>query len=60
MWEVFIDGGERTRNINQIKKSDLLQAYICPFVTNAVGKIIFSVSKWNIVNQLVKHGFFCG
>ena len=29
-------------------------------VTNAIGKVISSISKWNIVNQLGKHDFPCG
>ena len=30
------------------------------YVTNAVGKIISSVTMWNTVNQLVKHDLSCG
>ena len=29
-------------------------------VTNAIDEVISSISKWNIVNQLCKHGFPCG
>ena len=28
--KVFVDGGELTRNINEKKKPDILQAYRCP------------------------------
>ena len=47
------DGGELTSNINQEKKSDVLQLPIFVHsVTNVVGKSIFSITLWNIVNQL--------
>ena len=29
-------------------------------VTNAVEESIYSISEWNIVNQLGKHDFSCG
>ena len=55
------DGGKLTRNINQKKKSDILQYSIdVHYVTNAVGKSISSVTMWNIVNQLGKHDVSCG
>ena len=30
------------------------------YVTNAVGESTSSVTMWNIVNQLGRHGFSCG
>ena len=58
---VFID--EECRNlkvvieiltIHQKKKSNVLRDK-CP-----AGEGISSISKWNIVNQLGKHDFYCG
>ena len=43
-----------TLTINQKKKSDVLRDKC------AAGKGISTISKWNIVNQLGKHGFSCG
>ena len=44
--KVAIDGGELTRNINQKKTSDVLQAYVdLHFLTNAVDEGISSISK---------------
>ena len=43
------DGGELTRNINQKKKSSVLQKPIdVHSVTNNVGQSIYSVTMWNI------------
>ena len=53
---VVNDGGELTRNINQKKKSEVLQldAY---YLTNAAGEPISPITMWNIVNQLGNHNF---
>ena len=46
---VVNDGGELTRNINQKKKSDVLQKSIdVHSVINVVGESISSVAMWNI------------
>ena len=57
---VVNDGGELTRNIDQKKKSDVLQQSIdVHYLINAVGECISSITMWNIVNQLGKHDFSC-
>ena len=58
--KVVIDARERTRNINQKKTSEVLQAYLDLHTqTKAVGEGISSISKKNIMNQLDKHDFSC-
>ena len=52
------DGGELTRNINQKKKSNVLQLDV-HYLANAVGERISSITMWDIVNQLGKHDFSC-
>ena len=50
------DGGKLTRNINQKKKSEVLQQSIdVLYLTNAEGGRISPITMWNIVNQLVKY-----
>ena len=57
---VVNDGGELTKNINQNKKSEVLQWPIdVHYLTNAVGERIFSITMCNIVNHLGKHDFSC-
>ena len=53
---VVNDGGELTRNINQKKKSEVLQLD-ARYLTNAAGEPISPITMWNIVNQLGKHNF---
>ena len=56
---VVNDGGEPTRNINQKKKSDVLQQPIdVHSVANVVGESI-SLCGTFIMNQLRKHDFSC-
>ena len=46
IFEVVIDGGELTRNINQKKTSDVLQAYTdLDSLTDAVDEGVSSISK---------------
>ena len=48
------------RNINQKKKSDILQQSIdIHYLTNAAGERISLITLWNIVNWLSKHDFAC-
>ena len=48
-------GGELTRNINQKKKSDVLQLPIGTYsVPNVVGESIYSVTMWNIYYESVR------
>ena len=58
--KVVVDGGQLTRNINQKKKPDVLQACRCPLCDKAICESIFSIRIWNIVNQLGKYDFSCG
>ena len=54
------DGGELTRNINQKKKSGILQWFIdIHYLKNAAGERISSITLCNIVNQLDKRDFSC-
>ena len=55
--KLVVDGGEVARNINQMKKLEILQACRCDSVTNNIGECISSISIWNIVNQLGKYVF---
>ena len=55
---VVNDGGELARNINQKKKSEVLQLD-ARYLTNAAGEPISLITMWNIVNQLGKHNFSC-
>ena len=49
------DGGVLTRNINQKKKSDVLQVSTdAHSVTNAVGESISSINVWNICRESVR------
>ena len=49
------DDAELTRNINQKKKSDILQQPIdAHSVTNVVSESIYSVTTWNIYCELVR------
>ena len=58
---VVNDRGERTRNINQNKKSVVWQQPVdFHFMKNVAGESISSVTMWNIVNQLGEHDFSCG
>ena len=50
----LIDGGELTRNTNQKKKPDVLQAYECPPCDKCGRREYF---LRNIMNHLGKHGF---
>ena len=52
-------GGELTRNTNEKKKSDVLQAYKSPLCDKCCRRGS-SISQWNIVNQLGKPDFPCG
>ena len=57
---VVNDGGEITRNINQKKKSEVLQySTDLHYLTNVVGELISQITMWNIANQLDKHDFSC-
>ena len=56
--KVVINGGELPRNVNQKKKSNVLQDYVVYSVTNVVHSVtdvvaesISSVTVWDIVNQ---------
>ena len=54
------DGGELTRNINQKKKSDVLQSPVdVHSVTNVAGESISLITIYDILNQLGKHDFSC-
>ena len=54
------DGGELTRNINQKKKSGILQWFIdIHYLKNVAGERISSITLCNIVNQLDKRDFSC-
>ena len=49
------DDAELTRNINQKKKSDILQQPIdAHSVTNVVSESIYSVTTWDIYCELVR------
>ena len=52
-FQVVNDGRDPTRNINQKKKSDVLQDVHS--VINVAGKSVSSITMWTIVNQLGKH-----
>ena len=57
---VVNDGGELPRNINQKKKSEVLQQSIdVHYPTDAVGELSSPITMWNIVNHLGKHNFSC-
>ena len=57
---VVNDGGELTRNINQKKKSEVLQYSIdVHYLTNVVGELTSQITMWNIANKLGKHDFSC-
>ena len=57
---VVNDGGELPRNINQKKKSEVLQQSIdVHYPTDVVGELSSPITMWNIVNQLGKHNFSC-
>ena len=59
--KVVNDDREFTRNINQKKKSDILQLPInVHAVTNVAGKSISSITIYDIVNHSGKHNFCCG
>ena len=58
--KVVVDGGELTKNINQMKKPDVLQACSIHSMTNAIGESISSIRIWNIVNKVGKYDFSCG
>ena len=58
--KAVVDGGDLTRNINQKKKPDVLQACRCPLCDKCNSESISSISIWNIVNQLAKYDFFYG
>ena len=49
--KVVNSGGERTRNITQKKKSDVLKPLGFHSLTNDVSESIFSITMRNIVNQ---------
>ena len=52
---VVNDDGELTRDIDQKKKSDVLQQPIDVYsVTNVVGESIYSVTMWNIYCESVR------
>ena len=52
---VVHDGGELTRNINQKKKSEVLQQPIdAHSVTNVAGESIYSLTIWNIYCESVR------
>lgn len=59
--ELVSDGGELNRSISRRKKSDVLQAYVCPLCDKYyMSEIVSSKSMWNIANHLSKHDFSCG
>ena len=52
---VVHDGGELTRNINQKKKSEVLQQPIdAHSVANVAGESIYSLTIWNIYCESVR------
>ena len=52
------DVGELTRNINQKKKSEVLQQSIdVHYLTDVAGDLSSPITMQNIVNQLGKHNF---